>query len=400
MRIALISSSYHPYPGGVEEHTRNVARELRAVGHRVVVWTVDRGEHLGIRHLEGIEVRYLPTPLPSGSLLGVLRFGARLPHALWRWGSALLALRPKVLHVQCFGPNGVYALLAHHFTRIPLVISAHGETFMDEHDVFSTSRLLRWSLMRSLREASTVTGCSTIVLEDLRHRFGLDGGAVIPNGVDPDEGMPLPQRPIPTPGADGPVRVFALARLVSVKGIDLLIRAFAAADLPTGSLLVIGGDGPELEPLRALARECGVEARCDFLGELDRTAVARQMDEATIAVVPSRIEAFGIVVLEVWRAGTPLIATRNGGPADIVTDEVDGLLVDPEDTGAFAATLVRLAADADLRERLGAAGRRSVTAYTWQRTASDYERIYEAVPTRVGAGRWPRSSHHGGATSR
>lgn len=393
-RVALISSSYHPYPGGVEEHTRNVARELRATGHHVVVWTVDRGEHLGIQALESVEVHYLATPLPAGTPRGLLRFAFQLPHALWQWGQAFRRFRPEVLHVQCFGPNGIYALLLHHLTRAPLVVSAHGETFMDEHDVFNKSWLLRRGLERALRDASAVTGCSTLVLEDLRRRFALEAGIVVPNGVNleepanPDSTAPATVEMAKggsstTAGAQsGAVTIFALGRLVRVKGFDLLIRAFTRAALPPGSRLVIGGDGPELERLRSLARDCGMASRCDFLGRLDRTAVVRHMSEASIAVVPSRVEAFGIVILEVWRAAVPLVATTNGGPADIVTDGVDGLLVDPEDIEKFATVLERLAADPELQRRLGAAGRESVTAYTWRRTATDYERIYEEIAAR------------------
>lgn len=393
-RIALISSSYHPYPGGVEEHTRNVARELRSAGHHVVVWTVDRGERLGIRDLESVEVRYLATPLPAGTPRGLLRFANQLPRALWQWARAFRSFRPEVLHVQCFGPNGIYALLLHHLTRAPLVVSAHGETFMDEHDVFSKSWLLREGLARALRDASAVTGCSTLVLEDLRRRFGLDAGVVVPNGVDLEEAntpvsadpaTPTTAEGVPSSTSDaqsGALTIFALGRLVRVKGFDLLIRAFARAALPPGSRLVIGGDGPELERLQSLARESGVASRCDFPGRLDRAAVISHMSEASIAVVPSRVEAFGIVALEVWRAAVPLVATTNGGPADIVTDGVDGLLVDPEDIERFATVLERLAADPKLQRRLGVAGRESVTAYTWRRTAADYETIYQEVVSR------------------
>ena len=69
-RIALISSSFDPYPGGVEEHSRQIAVHLKRVGLPVEVWTVDRGEHLGVRQVDGVTVRYLATPLPNASAEG------------------------------------------------------------------------------------------------------------------------------------------------------------------------------------------------------------------------------------------------------------------------------------------------------------------------------------------
>src|SRR6478735_1797049 len=106
-RIALVASSFHPYVGGVESHVRHVARELRAAGTDVEVWTVDRGEHLGVTELDGTVVRHLPTPMPARSARALSSFAAAAPGAWHAWSSAFRTFRPDVLHVQCFVPNGV-----------------------------------------------------------------------------------------------------------------------------------------------------------------------------------------------------------------------------------------------------------------------------------------------------
>ena len=374
-RVALISSSYDPYPGGVEEHTRNVARELRGRGHEVEVWTVDRGEHLGTRTVDGITVHYLPTPLPSASLRGVLSFARAAVPAWSAWRRVLRGFRPDVLHVQCFGPNGVYAWALQRTTGIPLVLSSHGETFMDENDVFNHSRLLSGTLIRALRSADAVTGCSGMVLDDLRARFRLSGGVVVPNGVNLHEAEELGITPV-TRDPDRPPTVFAVGRAVRVKGFDLLLRAFAAADLPEGTRLVIGGDGPELAALRKLADELGLGDQVDLPGRLDRQQVIAGMAGADVIVVPSRVEAFGIVVLEAWRSGTALIATSNGGPAELVTDGVDGVVVDPALTSELAGALTRLVNDNTKRSDLADNGLTTVCRYTWEVTAQSYEDSY------------------------
>ncbi|WP_341359324.1 glycosyltransferase family 4 protein [Georgenia sp. M64] len=368
--IALVASSYHPHVGGVEEHVRQVAAELRRRGRQVAVWTVDRGEHLGTAQVDGVEVRYLPCPLPSASVGGVLRFILALPPAVRAWRAAYRALRPSVLHVQCFGPNGIWAWALARRTRTPLVISSHGETSGDDHNVFEKSTLLRWSLGRAVRDASLTTGCSEVVLADLRRRFGLDDGVVVPNGVNLDEKLDPAHVQ-----ACGPV-VLALGRIERTKGFDLLLRAFARADLPPGTRLALGGDGTEVAVLRALVTELGVADQVSFLGVLRRDGVAGWLDAATVLVVPSRYEAFGIVILEAWRAGTPVIATSRGGPAEIVTEGVDGLLVDPLDVDSLAAALATLLRDRDLARRLSVAGRRTVERYTWARTTDKYEELY------------------------
>ena len=87
-RVALVTSSYHPHLGGVESHVRNVARELRGRGTEVEVWTVDRGEHLGVTELDGTVVRHLPTPMPARSVRALAGFSLSAPRAWHAWRAA------------------------------------------------------------------------------------------------------------------------------------------------------------------------------------------------------------------------------------------------------------------------------------------------------------------------
>ncbi|EWT02858.1 hypothetical protein N865_03070 [Intrasporangium oryzae NRRL B-24470] len=390
-RIALVSSSYRPHPGGVEEHVRHVARELQRAGHEVVVWTVDRGEHLGTRSVDGIEVRYLPTPLPARTPRALVSYAARSPRAWAAWFRAYREFRPDVLHVQCFGPNGLYALALHHLTRTPLVVSSHGETFGDDHDVFAESDLLRAGLRHALTRAAAVTGCSSYVLDDLRDRFGLADGLVVPNGIELDE-VVRPVRPdwwprgaaVGTPVGTGstardgaPHVVLGVGRVEHNKGFDLLLRA--AADLPATTHVVVGGEGSQRQALQTLAADLGLSERVHFPGRLSRAEVAGAMAQADVLAVPSRREAFGIVALEAWRGGTPLVMTSRGGARDFVHDGVDGLLVDPTDVPALTRAIREVLSDPGRGQGLSEAGRRSVTAYTWDRVARDYEGIYDTV---------------------
>ncbi len=373
MRIALATSSYAPYVGGVEEHVANVARVLRARGHEVVVWTVARDGRFAVREHESVEVWDLPTPLPARSIPAMLGFVLRFPGAWRRWRRASRRLRPDVIHVHCFGPNGTYARLLAGRTRTPLVVTGHGETVADDAGVFQHSRLAQDSLTRALADAVAVTGCSHVVLADLEARFGLapGRGEVVPNGIDPDEAVT--QTAIPA--ARGRY-VAALGRVQRVKGFDLLVEAFARADIDPEVTLVIGGDGPERAPLAAQAERLGVADRVILPGRLDRGQVAALLGGAAAVVVPSRFEAFGIAALEAWRAGAALIATNRGGPPEFVRDGIDGLLVDPEDTDALARAITEVIRDPARAASLGDAGLLRLPEFTWERVAGQYEEIY------------------------
>ena len=388
MRIALIPSSYPPALGGVEELTRYLALALCDAGDQVEVWTLlgDDASPESVEIRDGIVVRRLPMPLPATNWPAIRRTAVTGSSTLLSLRSAVAAFRPDLLHVQCFGPNGAYATALARLTGLPLVVTLQGETVMDDTDIFDSSRSLRASLRAGLRRAAAVTGCSAFTLADAEARFGLKPGRgqVIFNGVALDE---VGDRA--NSGSASSIRVshdldrpyiFALGRVVEKKGFDLLLAAYAAMDERFRTAdLVIAGAGDALDGLRRRATELGVDGLVHFVGRLDRHAVADAMSGAALFVMPSRLEPFGIVVLEAWRAGVPVVATNHGGPPEFVRDGQDGALVDPFDTGGFARTLEHLMADPQLRHAMAAAGRARVGLFGWSRIADEYRAVYSSI---------------------
>lgn len=381
-RVALLPSAYLPTLGGVQELSRQLALALRATGNDVEIWWQQRD---GLRQptcesIDGLVVRRFPFPLPDKRVRSVLAAAAGLK-TLRAMRQAVTTFRPDLLHVQCFGPNGAYAVALSALTHVPLVISLQGETMMDDHDIFDRSTTLRTALRLGLRRAAAVTGCSQFTIDDAVARFGLTVGRaqVIFNGVDLDQreacGM--------LPGPEGRY-VIALGRVVEKKGFDLLLRGFAAiAAKHPNVTLAIGGEGDALTALKSLADELAVRQQVRFLGRLSREQVAAAMNRAEIFVMPSRLEPFGIVVLEAWRAGRATIATSHGGPPEFIEHGVTGLLVDPFDAGAVASALDRLLSDETLRETIGCAGRRRASDFAWPEIASQYQNhVYDELGFR------------------
>ncbi len=381
MRIALATSSFSPYIGGVEEHVRHVAGVLRARGHDVVVWTISRDGVTAAREVDGIQVRDLPAPLPARSIGDVARFLLRLPRAALAWWRAVRSFRPDVIHVHCFGPNGTYARYVSRATRTPMIVTTHGETMADDDGLFTHSRLARDSLRASLEMAAAVTGCSQLVLDDLVDRFGLSPGSgiVVFNGIDVDEAAHEPVTGLPGRFIAG------IGRLQRVKGFDLLVDAYAAAGVAPEVGLVIGGAGPEAEALRRRADELGVGRHVVLPGRLSRGQVATVLDEAAVVVVPSRFEAFGLTALEAWRACSPLVATTRGGMREFVRDGIDGVIVDPESTSSLADAIGALVADPARARRLAEAGHARIPDFAWDKVVQQYESLYRTATRRVGA---------------
>lgn len=411
-RVALLPSAYLPALGGVEELTRHLALALVDAGDQVEVWTghpSDTGPY-EVETRDGIVVRRIPLPLPATNASAVGRFALGAPESFGMLRRAVTEFRPDVLHVQCFGPNGIYATALAGVLRIPLVVTLQGETVMDDADIFDTSRVMQLGLRWALGHATAVTGCSRFTLADAEHRFGLlpGRGRVVWNGVDltigpspartTEPGSGAPQA-LGETGAGGPDRwappsgapyILALGRIVEKKGFDLLLAAYAAVPEEQRTAdLVIAGSGTALQQLERLAFELGVRDHVHLPGRLDRDAVAAAMAGAELFVMPSRLEPFGIVVLEAWRAGTAVVATTHGGPPEFIRSGDDGVLVDPFDTGAFATVLAALLTDAGRRSAIAAAGQRRAVEFAWPRVAEQYRQIHAEAVSNV-AGRRPR----------
>ena len=386
MRVALMPSRYAPFVGGVEELTRNLGLALKNAGDQVEIWTSDPGRdrtpHSSIA--EGLSVRTFDFALPARRASSMASFPGRAIGTMRALRMAVRSFRPDVVHVQCFGPNGPYATVLCDLFGLPLVVTLQGETIMDDHDIFDRSTTLRTSLRLALGRARAVTACSQFALDDALDRFGAarSQGSVIFNGVKLPNGpwAPKPAEGLSVSGASPRRSLLALGRLVEKKGFDLLIDAFSRiANRHPDVVLVIAGEGPSRKSLERQAAALGLEKRIWFSGHLDRCGVARAMAEAEVFVMPSRIEPFGIVVLEAWCAATPVIATNRGGTKEFIHDGVDGVLVDPTDIGEMAHALDVMVSSQARREKIGAAGHRRVGDFAWSVIAARYRSLYLEV---------------------
>jgi len=205
---------------------------------------------------------------------------------------------------------------------------------------------------------------------------------VIHNGLEYADVQP---RPVAAVEPGRPLTAVLMARINAWKGHGLLIRALASLPPAERDLLRVvfagdvfpGNEHVEAE-LCAEAARLGVSRHVEWRGFVPDPG--RVLADADVLVVASETpEPFGNVMLEAMEVGLPVVATAHGGPLDVVVEEVTGLLVPPQPE-ALAAALVRLAGDADLRRRMGAAGwRRARTVFSQRRTTAALLALYTDV---------------------
>lgn len=179
-------------------------------------------------------------------------------------------------------------------------------------------------------------------------------------------------------GAEVPVIGF-VGRLVPIKNVDLLIRAFARLrEVAGGPVLVIAGDGPLSGELGRLAAQLGVGHRVRFVGWVhDLPRLYRTCD---LVVLSSRNEGTPVTLIEAMAAGRAVVATRVGGVPDVVSDGENGLLVSSGDETGLAEAMARLLAHPGERSRMGELARRRVAdTYSRERLVDETDRLYRSV---------------------
>ena len=299
----------------------------------------------------------------------------------WRGLRALFRLLPYLLRVwRLAGRSDVIHLMANSgwswqlfaapvlwlapLRGTPVIVNYRGG---EARDYLAASA--RWVKPSLARAASLVVPSGF-----LQQVFGEHGvsSRVIPNIIDLQTFSPA-QGGAP----DGAFRLVITRNLEQIYGLDTALRALAIAseELP-GLQLHIAGSGPLLEPLQSLARELGVAQQVHFVGRLERDEVVALYRDAGAMLNPARVDNMPNSVLEALACGLPVISTDVGGVPFIVEDGRTALLVPVDDPQAMARAILRLCADAPLRESLRSNGREEVRQYAWERAGAQWLELY------------------------
>ena len=253
------------------------------------------------------------------------------------------------LHNHLGDASGTVALLAATMAGIPFSYTAHGP------DLFFAPT--HWRIDEKTAHARFVACIShfcrsqLMLFSDPAHWHKL---AIVRCGVEPARYGTISRT------AFGQ-HVLFVGRLAAVKGVSLLLEAFAwnRTRHPEARLTLVG-DGPERFTLQARAIALGLDDVVDFVGYRTQEEVALLLEQADMLVLPSFAEGLPVVLMEALASRIPVIATPVAGVSELVRDGETGLLVPPGDVEGLMVALDRLLGDPDLCRRLGAAGHAAV----------------------------------------
>ncbi len=276
-----------------------------------------------------------------------------------------LAGAPEVGHLHAHFAHGCTTVtwLASQITGLPFSFTGHAK------DIYTPKLNPAGLLARKLRAARFVVTCTEANRE---HLLAIAPDAVVHrvyHGLNADferlvagNGTPLPPRPR--------LRILGVGRLVAKKGFDVLVDAchdLARRGIAFDAVIVGPNDGDtDADAIRARIGEHGLGGRVALAGQMSQAQLYDEYRRASALCLPCRVldsgDRDGIpnVLVEAMACGTPVISTAVSGIPEVVRDGVNGLLVAPDDPGAFADALLRLHEDPALAARLGAEAQATV----------------------------------------
>ena len=358
--ICFVTSTYPPLPAaGVARATETLAQVFSEAGHAVHVVTAADGPPR-VTLQDGVWVHR--TPLPP------------------RWIPELedSPLRPHLTHLAA-----MYAVVDGIDRRTPVDVVAG--------QLWTADTLLcayRWpTVVFECTSMRTIAEIDPAMLDQpgVAGQILLEDALLSSPATIHRQWLGVPDRRVARARTGGALEIAFVGRLDRRKGVDVMLEAavsFLRAH-PDAQLRLIGDDpGTTDWPARVPADLAG---RVEFRGHVPDGELLQAMADADVVCAPSRFESFGLVPVEAMMQGRPVIGGAAGGMLDTIVDGATGLLVEPGSAPALTAALERLASDAALRERMGAAGRARYEAeFSPERAAARLAEVWRGLAPPAG----------------
>ena len=390
MRALILSWEYPPLiEGGLARHVRKLAENLAAQDVDVHVLARGRDGDPPEEEAGGVVIHRVREPERPRELG---EFVAWIEHM----NSDMLAAGVEVGDRYDFdvvhGHDWLVASAGHHLAnrfRAPLVVTIHATEYgrhqgwVKDHPQSYIHGVERWMANRAER----LSTCSAYMREHVSDIYSLEEEriAVIPNGIDPSELVPVDDLGALRARYAAPTErlVLLVGRLVYEKGFQLALEALPGLIERLGDVrFIVAGSGTAEQELRTQATELGLDDHGTFMGWIGDDVLHSLYRIADLTVVPSIYEPFGLVALEAMASGCPCLVADTGGLREVVPNADVGLRFRSRDPGSLAAMAERLLTDRELCDRLVAEASEHVLTFDWADVARQVGAIYGEVVRR------------------
>jgi glycosyltransferase involved in cell wall biosynthesis len=332
-----------------------------------------------VEFMDGVEVQRIPTLRQRQEYCSTSEMMAFLLSGLWHSFFQVRDFKPDLVHVFFGIPDGPIGWFLKRVYGLPYLISLRGaDVPSDEVKRFARQyRILRPFIRWFWRDADALVAVSNGLREYAFQTTPDLPIKVIPNAIELSEFTPPRQRAL-----NGTVRLLFVGRFNAFKNVETLLKALGlvAAQNITNFELHLVGDGERRSSLERLVVEQGLTKRVRFLGWVEREKIVEYYRRADLFVTATTWEGMPNTVLEGMACGLPVVATRASGLDELVTEGVNGYLVDINDPVALAERLADLIDNPYERQRMGKESRKiAEREFAWDYITQQYVEIYQNI---------------------
>lgn len=297
---------------------------------------------------------------------------------------------PDIVHVQYMAP-GLLSIIAARLAQVPAILATVHQPGIP-HTIKNHLLLRIGSMLTNhficVSEAVEKSWFGDACSFDLLNKKMINARRhfTLPNAIDIegiDKALAIRSLKIGKIAAqmEGKQVIGTVARLSREKGIDILLEAFALMhkNYQQTQLLIVG-DGSQIDELKTLAQRLEISEAITWTGLLSWQEAIGCLGLMDVVVVPSRFEGFGLTAAEAMACGKAVVASRVGGLEEIIKDDVNGMLVQPEDSSSFYHVMTTLLRNKERRQEIGAMARRYIKeTYSYQNFRERCRFVYESL---------------------
>ncbi|MCK4717573.1 MAG: glycosyltransferase family 4 protein [Thermoplasmata archaeon] len=372
MKIGIVAPYFYPHIGGVESHVYELARHLSMRGHNVEVITTNSNNAASQERRDGFLVKRarcygtpFNTPISPGIKGSVAEGGYDIVHVHYP--------PPLTEH---------FALKGTKKSKVPFVLTYHCDL---ELRGFARKIITLYEkiLGRKVLHLANKVIVTTPSYAATSKRVWNVSPDVVPNAVNAKEYNPRRTGAGIRKGfgiGEEDYMVLFVGRLVPHKAVQFLIEAMVEQD--TGIKLTVVGTGPYEDELRRRVKSFGVQDKVVFAGRVESAKLPELYAASDLFVLPSisRLEAFGIVLLEAMATAKPVIASGIPGVKEVITPGEEGLVAEPMNPADLAEKIRYMREHPEEAREMGKKGRKRVEEdYTWESVCDQIEKIYQGV---------------------
>lgn len=387
MRIAFVTFEYPPFIiGGAGIHAKHITLELARLGHQIVIFTPAMIEPVP-ENDNRINIEVIRVPLHLKMPFKALQFWIRLPEVIERTEKER---KFDIIHFngisywflkQRIG-NAPHVVTIHHLVR-DAIISNYENFFLRLKNINGETGFFLSSIeKRCIQSADKIIAVSKFTQEQIIRTYNIDQSKleVIYNGIDYSgytfSQAELDEIKLKYNIKDTPIVLFVGRVDDPRKGLDILIEAFRHVLVSVDAQLLVVGRGMQTQ-IRDLAEP--VAEKIIFIGYVDDTTLKKCYALCDVYACPSRLEGFGLTILEAFAAGKPVVATNVGAIPELV-QEKNGILVEKEDISGMAKAITHYLKNPQLCENIGLTNMDSLDEiFKWDRSANDIENVYSEI---------------------